>query len=157
LLSITGLAALFLVPDSARAQSDSAAVMFTLDRFLAALRTKDTSAMRAELDSAARMTLLRPSPAGGVRVMVLTGDQFVNAAANPSGPALDEPIRNANVHVHTDLASVWAEYQVRIEGRVSHCGYDAFHLVRRGTAWKILNVSDTFRRENCGPPWEVRR
>ncbi len=51
------------------------------------------------------------------------------------------------------LATVWTEYQVVIEGKLSHCGTDAFHLVRRNGAWKILNVSDTFRREGCGEIW----
>jgi hypothetical protein len=44
-----------------------------------------------------------------------------------------------------DLATVWAEYQLRIGGKVSHCGYDAFRLNRTTTGWKILNIADTFR------------
>ena len=56
------------------------------------------------------------------------------------------------VQVDGPLATVWAEYQVLIEGKLSHCGYDAFHLVRRSEGWKVLNVSDTFQRE-CGEAW----
>lgn len=144
-------------PARARAQSDSAAVVGAIERFFDALRTKDTVVMRASVDSAARFTLLRPDPAGGVRVVVLSGDQFLRNASNPSSPPLDEPIRNARVLVDGDLASVWAEYQVRRDGQVSHCGYDAFHMVRRQGAWKLLNVSDTFRREGCGGTWPAGR
>jgi len=144
-------------PSSASAQSDSAAVVGAIERFFDALRAKDTTVMRASVDSAARFTLLRPDPAGGVRVVLLTGEQFLRSASNPNSPPLDEPIRNARVQVDGDLASVWAEYQVRRDGQVSHCGYDAFHMVRRQGAWKILNVSDTFRREGCGAPWPTGR
>ncbi len=144
---------LALAPATSAAQSDSATVVATLDRFLRALYVRDTAAMKAEFDADARMTLLRPDPNGGVRVVALTADGFVKAATNPNGPALDEPLRNLRVFVDGDLASVWGEYQVRVAGAVSHCGYDAFHLVRRGGVWRILNVSDTFRREGCGAPW----
>jgi hypothetical protein len=141
-----------LVPASVQAQqNDTTAVMATLERFVGALRIKDTTGMRAELHDSARITLLRPAPAGGVRVHVFDGPQFIKLATQ--GPALDEPIRNAKVTIDADLATVWAEYQVRIDGAVSHCGYDAFHLVRTGSAWKILNVSDTFRRQGCGEKW----
>ena len=144
---------LAFAPASSAAQSDSTAVVATLDRFLRALYARDTTAMKAEFETDARMTLLRPDPAGGMRVVALTADGFVKAATNPNGPALDEPLRNLVVLIDGDLASVWGEYQVRVQGKVSHCGYDAFHLVRRGGVWRILNVSDTFRREGCGAPW----
>jgi hypothetical protein len=141
-----------LAPASAGAQqNDTTAVMATLQRFVDGLRVKDTTAMKAELHPQARLTLLRPAPTGGVQVVVLDGPGFIRAIL--PGPALDEPIRNAKVNIDADLATVWAEYQVRINGAVSHCGYDAFHLVRVGTAWKILNVSDTFRQQGCGEKW----
>ena len=71
----------------------------------------------------------------------------------PDQPGLDEPIRNPVVHVSGDLASVWAEYQVRRDTTVTHCGFDAFHLARRDGRWKILNISDTYQRTGCGPAW----
>ncbi|MCL4866955.1 MAG: hypothetical protein KJZ47_13755 [Gemmatimonadales bacterium] len=151
-LGITALL-LLAVPLGAAAQSDSAQVVGTLGRMLGALYSKDAAALRAEMDSAARMTLLRPAPGGGVRVVVLTADEFIQAAMSPTGPALDEPIRIKSLTLDGDLATVWAEYQVRIDGAVSHCGHDAFHLVRRGSAWRVLTVADTFRREGCGPAW----
>ncbi|MEO8448582.1 MAG: hypothetical protein ABI647_02255 [Gemmatimonadota bacterium] len=59
-------------------------------------------------------------------------------------------IRNPIVQVDGDLATVWAEYQLRIEGKVSHCGYDGFHLFRSGGKWRILHMSARLRREGCG-------
>jgi hypothetical protein len=57
------------------------------------------------------------------------------------------------VHVSGDLATVWAEYQVRRDTTVTHCGFDAFHLVRSGGRWKLLNISDTYQAAGCGPAW----
>ena len=129
-----------------------AEVLATIDSFLTGLRTKDTALMARHVDTLTRMTLLRPGPAG-TRVMLLSAAQFMAAVSRPDQPALDEPIRNPVVQVDGDLASAWAEYQVRIDGKVSHCGFDAFHLARLGGKWKILNASDTFRRTGCGEPW----
>ena len=135
--------------------ADSTAVVGTLTRMFDALRTKDVPAFQAEFHPAARFTLIRPAPGGGdsVRVMVLPLAQFVQAALGPNGNGVDEPIRRVRVAVDGALAQAWAEYQVRAAGKVSHCGYDAFHLVKQGGAWKVLNVSDSFRQTGCGELW----
>ncbi len=136
-------------------QTDSSAVLSALNGMLTAMRERNADALRATFHPAARMTLLRPTQDGSTQVVVLTGAQFVDAAMNPQGPVLDEPIRNPRLQLDGDLATVWAEYQVRVEGKVSHCGFDAFQLVRTAGSWKILNVSDTFRRTGCGPIWKL--
>jgi Domain of unknown function (DUF4440) len=127
--------------------------MQSLDAMLNAMRQRNVDGLRAVFHENVRMTLLRPAPGGGSRAVVLTGEQFITAATNPNGPILDEPIRNPVLHVDGDLATVWAEYQVRINGKVSHCGYDAFQFVRVTGAWKIIAVADTFRQQGCGPMW----
>lgn len=135
--------------------ADSAAVVGTLTRMFDALRTKDVAAFRAEFHPAGRFTLLRPIPGGpdSVGVVVLPLAQFVQAALGPTGSGVDEPIRNVRVTVDGPLATAWAEYQVRTPTGVSNCGYDAFHLVKQSGAWKVLNVSDSFRQSGCGPRW----
>lgn len=140
------------IPQLAAAQPERAAVLGTIDSFLAAMRKKDTAAMGQYTDTLTRMTLLRPGP-NGTRVFLLRATDFFKAVASPDQPAYDEPIRNPVVQIDADLATVWAEYQVRRDGRVTHCGYDAFHLARLGGKWKILNISDTFRQTGCGDAW----
>lgn len=150
--------AMLNLPSVASAQvvspADSAAVVRTLENMFAALRVKDAEAIRATFHENARMTLLRPAQGGGTRVVVLTAEQFITSATNPNSAGLDEPIRNVRVLVDGPLASAWAEYQVRVDGKVSHCGYDAFHLVKVDTAWKVLAVSDSFRTQGCGELWK---
>jgi ketosteroid isomerase-like protein len=130
------------------------AVLATITGFTDALRMKDTTAMSQHVDSLTRFTLLRQRRDGSTFVWVLTAPEFIRVATRPDQPGLDEPIRNPVVHVSGDLASVWAEYQVRRpDGTVSHCGFDAFQLVRSGGRWKILNISDTFQQTGCGSAW----
>jgi hypothetical protein len=142
------------VPTAASAQvSDSAAVMQSLESMLTAMRQRDAQGLRTVFHEHVRMTLLRPAPNGGTRAVVLTGEQFIAAATNPNGPILDEPVRNPVLHIDGDLATLWAEYQVRINGKVSHCGYDSFQFVRVSGAWKVIAVADTFRQQGCGDMW----
>ena len=135
-------------------EQERAAVLASIQGFMDALRSKDTTAMNMHVDSLTRLTLIRPTREGGTRVMVMTGAQFIRAVTQPGQPGIDEPIRNPVVHVSGDLASVWAEYQVRRDNNtVSHCGFDAFHLARRDGRWKLLNISDTYQPTGCGPAW----
>lgn len=134
-------------------EQERAAVLATIQSFMDALRTKDVAALNQHVDSLTRLTLVRPTRDGGTRVVVMTAAQFIQVATPPGQPGLDEPIRNPVVHVSGDLATVWAEYQVRRDGAVTHCGFDAFHLVRRDGRWKFLNVSDTYQTTGCGPAW----
>lgn len=136
--------------------ADSTAVVGVLTRMFDALRTKNAAALDAEVHPAARFTLIRPvpnQPADSVRPAVLTFAQFKQAALGPQSNGIDEPLRNILVTVDGPLATAWAEYQVRVNGAVSHCGYDAFHLIKQGGAWKVLNVADSFRQQGCGALW----
>jgi hypothetical protein len=133
--------------------ADSTAVAQTLTRMFDALRTKDAAVVRATLHPNARFTLLRPAPDGSTRVNILSADQFIEATTGPAAAGLDEPIRNIRVTVDGALATAWAEYQVRVNGAVTHCGYDAFQLVRTPNGWQVLNTADSFRRDGCGPAW----
>ena len=134
-------------------EQERAAVLAALQGFMDALQRKDAAAMSQHVDSLTRFTLIRPRREGGTLVWVLTAPEFIRIATRPEQPGLDEPIRNPVVHVSGDLASVWAEYQVRRDTTVTHCGFDAFHLARRDGRWKILNISDTFQQTGCGPAW----
>jgi len=142
----------FAVPSQATAQSETEReVLGVVKQMLAVLTTKDPATVAGLVDSTTRFTLTRPVPTGGTRVVVLSGDQFIQAVTRP-GPAAVEKIRNPEVRIAGDLATVWAEYQVHIDGNMSHCGFDSFHLVRTGGSWKVVTVADSFRQD-CGDPW----
>ena len=41
--------------------------------------------------------------------------------------------------------------------RFSHCGVDAFQLVKTAAGWKIFQLSDTRRKEKCEIPEEISK
>ncbi len=58
-------------------------------------------------------------------------------------------MRDPEVRIDGTLAQVWAFYTFRLNGTLSSCGTDAFMLLKVGPTWKITQVADTQRRENC--------
>lgn len=65
---------------------------------------------------------------------------------------LDERIWDPVVHVDDNFASAWVKYVFYVDGALSHCGVDSFHLFKSPEGWKIFHVADTRRTENCWEP-----
>jgi hypothetical protein len=66
----------------------------------------------------------------------------------PQGAA-DERIVVETVKIDGDLALVWTPYQFFYNGKFSHCGVNAFGLIKVNGAWKIHYLIDTRRKDNC--------
>ena len=57
-------------------------------------------------------------------------------------------MQNAQVAFTGNLANVWTYYDFHIGDELSHCGYDAFQLVKTDSEdWRILGV--TYTIETC--------
>ena len=62
---------------------------------------------------------------------------------------IDERIHDPLVRVDNDLAVVWAPFELRINGKLDHCGTDLFSLVQNDGKWLIGSLSATLRKD-CG-------
>jgi hypothetical protein len=51
------------------------------------------------------------------------------------------------VMVHEGIAVVWTPYEFQVNGKFSHCGVDAFSLVRIDGRWKIAGIVYTVEQE----------
>ena len=78
-------------------------------------------------------------------------DEFVTAIANrpKDQPDWIEKLYNIDIKIDGNVAQVWAEYSFFIGDTFSHCGIDAFQLVKTNGSWKILQIVDTRRGNNC--------
>ncbi|MCB0402196.1 MAG: nuclear transport factor 2 family protein [Flavobacteriales bacterium] len=78
-------------------------------------------------------------------------EKFVSLVANkPSGqPDWIEKLSNTEVRIDGNMAQVWTDYNFYVGEQFSHCGVDAFHLVKFNGSWKILQIVDTRRKEGC--------
>ena len=71
--------------------------------------------------------------------------------------SLIERMWDAEVLLHDPIAVVWTPYDFHVGEEFSHCGIDAFSLVRTPQGWKIAGNVLTRETEGCpesplGPP-----
>lgn len=131
-------------PAASQAGDEPLAVV---ERLFAAMRSRDTAAMRATFDSSAR--LVTTATRSGQPVMRSVPIERWLAGVAAATVSLDERIWDAEVRVDDNLATVWVKYEFVAGGEFSHCGVDAFQLFKGTDGWKIFHIADTQRRENC--------
>jgi len=77
-------------------------------------------------------------------------DDFLKAVGTPHANVWDEKISNTIIQIDGSLAQVWTYYSFFIGDKFSHCGVDAFQLIKdKNMKWQIINLIDTRRVEDC--------
>jgi hypothetical protein len=72
------------------------------------------------------------------------------ALANlPKTTKIEERLLTYKVQIDADLATVWTPYQFFVNDKFSHCGANAFTLVKVADKWQIIAIIDTRRKEKC--------
>lgn len=119
-----------------------------VERLFDGMRAKDTTLIRSTLHETARLMTAATDRDGTPVVRVGDLDDFLASVAGADA-YLDERLYETEVRVDGGLASVWTEYDFWAGERFSHCGVDAFQLARTAEGWKIIQITDTRRREGC--------
>ena len=133
---------------SAQDAADRAAVIATVQKVFDAMRTRDTALLTQAFDSTAR--LVGVSRRGTPAVTLTSPSQFGAALSRaPAGDVWNERIFDPEVRIDGDVAQVWAYYTFHRNGTFSHCGVDAFMLMKVGTTWKITQLADSRRTTAC--------
>ena len=121
-------------------------VMAPIKALFDGMRTRDTTLMRSAFAPGA---LLAQPPRPGQPLKFETVDGFIATVSGaPAGPAWDEKLYDPEIRVDGSLAAVWTFYTFTA-GDYSHCGVDAFHVLRTASGWKITTLADTRRRTGC--------
>lgn len=126
--------------------TDEEAVVAVVKQLFDGMRARDTTMMKSVFADEARFYGVNRE--GGVQVTMPA--QFIRgiASAQP-GVVLDEVLHDIEVRVDGPLATVWTYYDFFAGDRFSHCGYDAFQLLKTSAGWKIVALADSRRREGC--------
>jgi hypothetical protein len=64
--------------------------------------------------------------------------------------SLFERMWEPEVLIHGRIAVVWTPYDFYVDKKFSHCGMDAFNMVKTDTGWKIASALYTVERTGCG-------
>ena len=139
------LLALVTTSSTVVAQDDQTAVRETVQRFFESMATRDTAMARQALlvDGVSFSTTVTPE---GPKVNPFSHQDYLSGLANGTDQWL-ERMWDAEVRVHGTIATVWAPYEFRINGELSHCGIDAFSLVKTDAGWRIAGIVYTVEPE----------
>jgi putative lumazine-binding protein len=140
--------ALSFAPAGARAQdADRAAILATVQKVFDAMRTRDTALLSQAFDSSGKLVGVRPN---ATAVSLTAPSQFgAGIMRAPAGDVWNERIFDPDVKIDGDVAQVWAYYTFHRNGTFTHCGVDAFMLVKVGATWKITQLADSRRTQGC--------
>lgn len=131
-LAISALTA----PTLCAAPSENTAVLATLQKLFDGMATRNATGMLDAAPAEASVVLLRDG-----KLERVTMSDFANHVSQ-SKQKFEERIHAPVVHVDRDLAVVWAPYEFLLDGKVDHCGTDAFSLAKVGDRWVITGIAD---------------
>ncbi len=133
-----------------------AEVLATIRTVLSTLGDRNVAAHREFfLPSATVIAVMERD--GERSTLVRTLEESINSIAAVTVP-MSERIWDPEVRVDGGVAIAWAPYDFYIDGGFSHCGYDAFQLIRTDQGWKLSSLIYTVQQPpDCalhpdGPP-----
>ncbi len=146
------LIAILLLSATASAQApapaEREAVLKTVQSFFDGIAAKDVEAVRDIFAAQSRFHVLSDRD-GKPTATTFTGEEFLKNLAGTQG-ALLERMWNPEVKIRGRLATVWTPYDFWRDGVFSHCGVDAFDLIKTGEGRKLAGGAYTVERQ-CDP------
>lgn len=133
------------------ADSEEAQVMAPLNAWFAGIDAADAKAIAAQLrlDGGGGATVAAVRADGTRSVRHLTWDQYL-ASVKPGEHRYHERFTGRPaIEIDGDIAMVWGDFTLSIDGKVATCGVDHFDLVREAGSWKVQNVTWSQRTTGC--------
>ncbi|PIQ22492.1 MAG: hypothetical protein COW65_02870 [Cytophagales bacterium CG18_big_fil_WC_8_21_14_2_50_42_9] len=129
--------------------NDKNAIAATVVKLFAGMRAGDSALVRSVMAPVARFVSVSVGPDGVVKTQETLLSNFLKAIGTPHAEVWDERISNGKAEAEGNLGTYWCQYTFYIGNKFSHCGVDAFQLIRTEKGWKIFQVADTRRKDNC--------
>ena len=118
------------------AQSEEEAVITAVRKFFLAMSARDTSATLEVLLAEGQYFSIRED-SSQISIRNTTYTEYLNKLATSKENWL-EKMREPKVLVHDRVAILWTKYDFYRSGQFSHCGVDAFSLLKTAEGWKIV-------------------
>jgi hypothetical protein len=147
-LAVATLMAVAVPPNVQAQDRDGAAA--AVERMFEGMRSANSDMVRGVLAPDARFAVINDTN-GSAIVAAESMDDWVAAIGQSEG-AWNEQIYDLDVRVDGDMASIWAPYTFYFQGSLRHCGINSIELLRGADGWKITQLSDTRRTEDCPDP-----
>jgi hypothetical protein len=128
---------------------EEAEVLAAVEQFFEGMEAGDADEIREVVFPEGQFFRVRIG-ADGSQFSTSTIQDLMNTVSDPEVDYL-ERIWDAEVKVEGPLATVWAPYDFYRDGAFSHCGVDAFNLLKTDEGWKLANAAYTVQTAGCPP------
>ncbi len=156
LLFFTFLSAFVQFQVSYAQEQEKDEVMKTVRQLFTAMETNDSSLAASLFTKDAQLYTVLKNENGISQLRNNPSTRLISAFGSKKSETWREPIWNEKIEIADGLASVWVDYAFYIGKKFSHCGTDAFHLIKIGSKWKIFHLADTRRKDNCEIPIDIQ-
>ena len=130
-------------------QDDKAAVLAAVQKFFDTMATRDVEGARSVLMPDGRLFAVREEN-GQASARASSIQNYLDNLGKRKQD-YRERMWNPEVRIHGPIAAVWTPYDFWVDGKFSHCGIDAFDLVKTPDGWKIAGGTYTVERTGCAP------
>ena len=128
--------------------ADKKAVLAVVDDLFANMAAHKPDAIVALHTPEAQLVGLVKGRDGKSRIQTFKAEQFSKNFAVKRAE-LKELMYDHKIDIHDDLALVSGRYVFFVGGKISHCGVNAFQLVRTEKGWLIGGAASTMDRTGC--------
>jgi len=129
--------------------NDKNAIAATVVKMFDGMRAGDSAMVRSVMMPGARLVSVGVGQDGKAKINETSLLQFLSAIGKPHTEVWDERISGGKAEIDGNLATYWCQYVFYLGNKFSHCGADALQLIRTENGWKIFQVTDTRRKDNC--------
>jgi len=117
-------------------------VKLVVDSFIEALNTRNTEKIQELLDGSAG--LLTVFYDGTKSILTAESiEMFIGSLEKGESKIWQEELINYKINCSEALATVWSDYNFYLNGKLHHCGENAFQLYKSPKGWKIIQITDS--------------
>ena len=138
----------FTVQMLAQRSGDEKAAVDVVNKMFAEMANHNPAAIEALYLPGSQLAAVIKNKEGKSNTRFLTGESFSKNFTEKKSE-IKEDMYAVEAKVYGDLALVFGRYVFFVDNKVSHCGVNAFHLVRTDSGWKIANASSTIEPQGC--------
>ncbi len=124
-------------------------VIAVIDRFFEGMKKNDTTLIRTTLDPSVRLQTTGFNKEKKSMLKTESMNDFFASVAQKREFVLDERLLSYEVRIDDNMATAWTPYEFYLGEKFSHCGVNSFQFFKSAEGWKIIQITDTRRKEPC--------
>jgi hypothetical protein len=135
--------------------ADRTEIIAAVQGFFDSMAKRDPEIARRVLMPEARLHSVSDQ-SGAPVARASTAEAFIAGLTTGQGTLL-ERMWDPEIRIEGAIATLWTRYDFHRNGTFSHCGVDAFDLIKTPQGWRIAGAMYTIQRTGCaasplGPP-----